>query len=471
MSLWSCKEAQRATGGEVRGSWIASGISIDSRSLNEGELFAALSDRRDGHEFAASALSAGACAAMVSRMPEGLPPDAPLLIVPDVLAGLRGLAAWRRRQIRGRVIAVTGSVGKTSTKDMLRVILSGQGNTHAAVRSFNNHWGVPLTLANMPVETDFAVIEIGMNHRGEIAPLSRLARPHVGLITEIAPAHLEAFDSLDGIASEKAALFAGLENGGVAVVNSGSPGFSIMEDAAVSAGAEIVRFGSLAGDHYRLADARTVAAGTVIKIARNGSHHCAMLNAFGSHFARNALGAIAAAEAAGADPDVAALDLRQWNPPPGRGDFAEIQLHPERPPLRLIDDAFNANPASVAAALEAIAARRSAAPELRGRTIAVLGDMLELGGSEREMHEAIADLSSLEHVTRIHCAGPLMRRLHNRLPPDKRGEWRESAEEIAAIAGRIVAPGDLVLVKGSKSSRISIVADAIRGMGAGRIRS
>ncbi len=471
MSLWTGTEARQATGGALRGSWSASGVSIDSRTIAEGELFAALADRRDGHQFAAAALDAGAAAAMVSRIPAGLPPGAPLLVVPSVPAALRGLAAWRRRRTGGKIIAVTGSVGKTSAKEMLRVILSSQGKTHAAAHSFNNHWGVPLTLANMPADADFAVVEIGMNRPGEIAPLSRLARPHVGLITEIAPAHLAAFGTLDGIAAEKASLFSGLENGGSAVVNSGSPGIRVIEARAAAAGAEIVRFGSNADDQYRLKEMRAVANGTVVKVKRRAGCHWVMLNSFGAHFARNALGAIAAAEAAGADPDVATLDLRQWKPPSGRGDVTEIQLHPDRPPLRLIDDAFNANPSSVAAAFEALAARRAAAPEQGGRVVAVLGDMLELGRGERGMHEAIAGLASLEHFTQIHCAGPLMRSLHNRLQTDKRGEWRPSAEEIAAVVGRLVAPGDTVLVKGSKGSRISIVADAIRRMGGARGRA
>jgi len=216
--LWSAAEAAAATGGEAIGNWQASGVSIDSRSLHPGDLFVALKDARDGHAFVAQALAAGAAAALVSYRPEGVAVGAPLLVVPDVPAALVALGAAGRARTTARVIAVTGSAGKTSTKEMLRTVLGGQARVHAAQDSYNNHWGVPLTLARMSADCDFAVIEIGMNHPGEIAPLARLARPHVALITTIAAAHLAAFDSIEAIAREKAEILAGLEPGGIAVL-------------------------------------------------------------------------------------------------------------------------------------------------------------------------------------------------------------------------------------------------------------
>ncbi|MEC8668817.1 MAG: Mur ligase family protein, partial [Pseudomonadota bacterium] len=219
MTLWTAEEAARATLGEARGDWSVTGVSIDTRTIRPGDLFVALSAARDGHDFVAQALEKGAGAALVSRIPEGVPADAPLLIVPDVLPGLEALGRAARARIDGKVVAVTGSVGKTSTKEMLRTVLGGPARVHAAEASYNNHWGVPLTLARMPRDTEIAVIEIGMNHPGEIAPLSRLARPHVAMITTVGTAHLEAFDNIDGIAREKASIFAGLMPEGWAVVN------------------------------------------------------------------------------------------------------------------------------------------------------------------------------------------------------------------------------------------------------------
>ena len=195
-ALWTAAEAAAATGGQATLPFTASGVSIDSRSLEAGDLFVALKDVRDGHDFVAQAFARGAAAALVTHRPEGVAADAPLLIVPDVLEALGRLGAAARARTRAKVVAVTGSVGKTSSKEMLRAVLSGQGRTHAAEASFNNQWGVPLTLARMPAATEYAVIEIGMNHPGEIAPLARLAQPHVVLITTVAAAHLEAFDSV-----------------------------------------------------------------------------------------------------------------------------------------------------------------------------------------------------------------------------------------------------------------------------------
>ncbi len=210
MILWTAQDAAAATQGRLTADWQATGVSIDTRTLAPGDLFVALTDIRDGHDFVAQALQKGAAAALVSRIPDGLPADAPLLIVDDVLKALERLGAAARARARARVVAVTGSVGKTSTKEMLRTLLSGQGKVHAAEASYNNHWGVPLTLARLPADADFAVVEIGMNHPGEIEPLSRLAAPHVAMVTTVAPAHLEAFDSIEGIAHEKASIFRGL---------------------------------------------------------------------------------------------------------------------------------------------------------------------------------------------------------------------------------------------------------------------
>ncbi len=469
-ALWTSRQAAAATGGTASRDWQATGVSIDTRSLRPGDLFVALKDVRDGHDFVARALAQGAAAAMVSRRPEGVPPDAPLLMVEDVQAALEALGRAGRARSRARVVAVTGSVGKTSAKEMLRRVLAGQGRVHAAERSFNNHWGVPLTLARLPERADFAVVEIGMNRPGEIGPLAALARPHVALITTVAAAHLAAFDGLEAIAAEKAAIFGGLEPGGVAVLPSGLPVSGILERAARAAGARLLRFGTDEGADYRLGDVALSDAATVGRLRHAGGALLFRIGAPGRHFAHNAAGVLAAAAALGADLDVAACDLGQWRVPPGRGTRERIVLDvvDDHLSIDLIDDAFNANPASMAAALEVLAAaepRHGVGRVARGRRIAVLGDMLELGADEARMHRAIADLPAMAAVDRVHCVGPRMRALFEALPPERRGEWHDSAEAMAARAHAIADAGDVVLVKGSKGSRVSLVVDAIRKLG------
>lgn len=460
--LWTAHEAAQATGGQAQGDWVATGVSIDSRSLQPGDLFIALSDGRDGHDFAAHALARGAAAAMVSRHPPGVAPDAPLLMVDDVLAGLTALGAAGRARSAARVIAVTGSVGKTSTKEMLRVMLADRGRVHAAEASFNNHWGVPVTLARLPRTADFAIVEIGMNRPGEIAPLARLARPHVAMITTIAPAHLEAFDSIDGIAREKADVFAGLEPGGHAVFPADLPTSAILDAAARAAGARCWPFGVAPAPVGQTAIRHS--DGSAILSARvQGTALHVRLDGAGAHFARNALGCLGVAAALDVDLALAAQGLGRWTPPAGRGAVARIRLDPVEPDsFTLIDDAFNANPASVAAALAVLA---SLAPDRGGRRIAILGDMLELGPEEAALHAALADDPAMASVDLVHCCGPRMAALWARLPDEKRGQHAESAETLGKVAHRLVAPGDIVLVKGSKASRVARVVDALSNLG------
>ncbi|PWE34064.1 UDP-N-acetylmuramoyl-tripeptide--D-alanyl-D-alanine ligase [Maritimibacter sp. 55A14] len=467
-ALWTSAAAVAATGGQVRGDWVALGVSIDTRSLRPGDLFVALTDRRDGHDFVAKALAAGAAAALVSRVPEDVAEDAPLLIVPDVLAALEALGRAGRARSQAKVVGVTGSVGKTSTKEMLVAALEGQGRVHAAEKSFNNHWGVPLTLARLPEDADFAVIEIGMNHPGEIAPLSRLARPHVGLITTVAAAHLEAFDGLEAIAREKGALAEGLEPGGTMVLNADIATFPILR--AMAGGAHVLRFGEDVEADVRALSVTLSAQATVVKADVARAPLVFKIGAAGRHFAMNALGVMAVVQALGADCALAALGLAGWAPPAGRGTRGWVQLDGVEPGagIELIDDAFNANPASMAAALAVLAAAEpvhDVGRIARGRRIAVLGDMLELGPREAALHAALADDPAMQTITRVHCVGPRMAALWEALPPERRGERADDAEALAARAHALVDPGDVVLVKGSKGSRVSLVVDALRRLG------
>ena len=445
-ALWTATEAAAATGGRAQGDWACTGVAIDTRAIAPGDLFVALKAARDGHDFVADALAKGAAAALVSHLPEGVAPDAPLLVVPDVLAALEALGRAGRARSPARVLAITGSVGKTSTKDMAAVALAPQGRVHAAEASYNNHWGVPLTLARMPRDTDFAILEIGMNHPGEIEPLARLARPHVALITTIAPAHLEAFDSIDGIAREKAAIFAGLEDGGTAVLPADLDHTPILRDG--TGNARIIAFGRN-GD-ARLMSAHAEDGATRVEAKIDGKPLAFTLASAGEHFAMNAVGVLAAIAALGADPSRAAAALQDWRPFRGRGGVEDLAG------VTLLDDSYNANPASLAAGLDTLARLRP------GRRVAILGDMLELGADELALHRAIAGWPQMRDVALVHACGPRMRALMEALPAERRGHWSETAPELCARAGELVRDGDVVLVKGSKSSGVASVVDALR---------
>jgi UDP-N-acetylmuramoyl-tripeptide--D-alanyl-D-alanine ligase len=465
--LWTAADAAAATAGRSQGDWAVTGISIDSRYLQPGDLFVALTAVRDGHDFVAHALQNGAVAALVSRIPDGVPKDAPLLLVADVLDGLTALGAAGRARSNAQVIAVTGSVGKTSTKEMLRDMLSGQGRVHAAEASFNNHWGVPITLARLPVSADFAIIEIGMNHPGEIAPLAALARPHLAMITTIAAAHLEAFADLDAIAVEKASVFTGLEGTKLAVFPSDSAQTPILAAAATAVGATQWTFGENAPNVQTKA-LRHTADCLVLEVCVSGVDVIVRLQGAGAHFARNAVGCLAVAQALGLNIALSALGIGRWTPPAGRGRREQVLIDPaENESFTLIDDAFNANPESMAAALTMLAdipLERDASGRL-GRRVAVLGDMLELGVQELALHEAVAQHPSMASIDKVHCAGPRMAALYALLPDHQRGLHVERAEALGASAHHMVRPGDIVLVKGSKGSKVSRVVDVLRNLG------
>ena len=467
--LWTSAEAVAATGGTTPCDWQAGGVSIDTRTLQPGDLFVALKDVRDGHDFVAQALAKGAAAALVSHVPEGVSPDAPLLLVPDVLAGLEALGRAARARTAAKVIGVTGSVGKTSTKEMLRAMLTGQGAVHAAEASYNNHWGVPLTLARMPAATDFAVIEIGMNHPGEIAPLARMADLDIAIITTVAPAHLFAFENIDGIAIEKAAILEGLRPDGTAILPAGLPVSGILTAAAERLGRAMVTFGADAPADWHFAALQLGEDASVVQAASPSGLRLFRVCSPGRHFASNALAVLATAEALGLDPALSAQGLGRWHPPAGRGQRERIMTDCiEGLGFDLIDDAFNANPASMAASLEVLSVLKPQDGVGRvgqGRRIAVLGDMLELGETEAALHAEIADHPAIASIALLHCVGPRMKALHDRLPVGKRGLWAETAAELLPRAATLADAGDVVLVKGSKGIKVSLIVDALRKLG------
>ncbi len=467
--LWTAKDAAAATGGKVGSDWVANGVSIDTRTLEPGDLFVALKAARDGHDFVAQALANGAAAALVSRIPEGVDNAEKLLLVDDVQAGLEALGEAGRARFKGRVVAVTGSVGKTSTKEMLRTVLGAQGSVHAAEKSYNNHWGVPLTLARMPADRDFAVIEIGMNHPGEIAPLAKMARPHVAMVTIVAPAHLAAFESLEGIAREKASIFEGLEPGGVAVYNGDLPVSPILREAALRYATKLLSFGEAKGNHHRVTEVRVQDACTVVKGQAWRTPILYKVMVPGRHFAVNGMGVLAVVAALKLDRALALAALGQWQAGAGRGLRERIQLDrvDERLSLELIDDAYNSNPASLGASLEVLAAAHvvdHVGRHDKGRRVAYLGDMKELGQGEVALHEALADSPHMAKIDIVHCVGPLMRNLWAKLPLEKRGHWTETSDKMAERVMHDLDAGDVVLAKGSLSMGLGRVVDAIRKM-------
>jgi UDP-N-acetylmuramoyl-tripeptide--D-alanyl-D-alanine ligase len=469
MSLWTSAEAAAATGGQAVGDWVCEGVSIDTRTLQPGDLFVALKDIRDGHDFVAQALEQGAGAALVSHIPQGVAADAPLLIVEDVLAGLEALGRAARARTGAKVAAVTGSVGKTSTKEMLLAMLSDQGRTHASVASYNNHWGVPLTLARMPKETEYAIIEIGMNHPGEIAPLARMAAPDVAMVTTVAAAHLEAFDNIAGIAIEKASIFEGVRPGGVAVINADIEHAAILMAKAVDCRLREMEFGTH-GFQFKLMDVSVQAETTVVQADADGTPLLFKIATPGRHFAMNALGALAVVKALGADLALAAQSLGRWQPYQGRGVRERIYLDlvDTHMTLDLIDDSYNANPTSMAAALEVLAASEvthDIGRVSKGRRIAFLGDMKELGPDAVALHAGLAHLDAVKSLDVVHCVGPLMRALYDLLPEHQRGDWTETSAEMLQGLRQKLDSGDVVLAKGSLSMKLGSIVDAIRKMG------
>jgi UDP-N-acetylmuramoyl-tripeptide--D-alanyl-D-alanine ligase len=466
--LWTVDDMAAAMGAERQGALppAISGLSIDSRTIAPGEAFFALTgDNRDGHEFVRAALAAKAGLAVVAadRRAE-LSPDAPLLIVPDVLAALRALAAAARARTAAKVIGVTGSVGKTSTKEALRLALANDGETHASVASYNNHWGVPLSLARCPASARYAVLEMGMNHAGEIEPLSRLARPHVAIITTIAPVHLEFFGTLAKIADAKAEIFLGLEGDGVAILNRDNSQFGHLKRRAREARvARIVAFGERAKSDARLIkyalhpDCSTVAADIL------GTEITYKIGAPGRHLVHNSLAVLAAAALVGADLALAALALAEFSPVAGRGAVTTIELPGGT--ARLIDESYNANPASVAAAL-ALLGQAPVGP--RGRRIAVLGDMLELGPHGRALHRRLSAAVEANAIDLVFCCGPLMRALWQALPAGRRGGYAENAAALEPQVVSAIHGGDAVMVKGSLGSRMAPIVTALQKLAARR---
>ncbi len=459
--LWVSADAQRATGGGVTVEWQCDGIASDSRKIRHGDLFIALTGPNfDGHGFVAEALAKGAAAAMVERHPEDVPEDAPLLIVDDVLEALDRLAGAARERCKGRIIAITGSVGKTSTKEALAHVLGAQASTYASPASFNNHWGVPLSLAALPADAAFGIFEIGMSHAGEISVLSKLVRPHAALVTTVEEVHLEFFDSVAAIADAKAEIFDGIVEGGVAILNYDNPYRSQLAEAARMQGVcgkqDIICFGVHPHATLRLVEETQGDQDGGGVIDKGGERISFGIGAPGHHWVLIGLAVLATVYAVGADVRRAALDLSGVKPLPGRGKRYEIAIGDGA--FTLIDESYNANPSSMRAAIALLA---TAAPGPGGRRIAVLGDMLELGDEAPAMHEALADSLIRSEVDLVFTVGAQMAYLRDVLPRAMRAGHGARSGDLATPVAAVVKDGDVVMVKGSLGSRMATIIAAL----------
>lgn len=459
--LWTFDDLVQAAGGrgDRESGAPVTGLSIDTRTLEPGDVFVALKDQRDGHEFVTNAFEAGAAAALVSDGYISNERDGPLIRVADVQKALEkiGRAARARLAPDARVIAVTGSAGKTGTKDMLRAALSRIGPTHGADKSFNNHWGVPLTLARMPAGTRFGVFEIGMNNAGEITPLTAMVRPHVAIVTTVEAVHLAQFESVEAIAEAKAEIFSGLEPGGTAIINRDNAHYDVLRRHAEEAGARVVSFGQDARADVRSNALEIAAEGTGIEIAIGAREFHFRVGVPGVHIAMNALAVAAAIDAVGADVEPALDALATVAPPPGRGVRTELSLGNGH--ILLIDESYNANPASMRAAFAVLGSvPRAAYP----RRVAVLGDMLEMGADAKSHHLALKEAVDAAGTDLVFASGPNMEHLFRALPPERQGAWTLRPGDIEEPLVARLRAGDVVMVKGSNGSRMGPVVEALK---------
>ena len=450
--LWTSAEAASATGGQTHGRWSATGVSIDSRSVEAGDLFVALAGpNHDGHDYVQAAFDREAVAAMVSRQPEARSQGTPLLLVVDTFEGLRTLADTARERSDAHIVAITGSVGKTGTKELLAAALASCGSTLASAGNLNNHIGVPLSLARLPRGAAYGVFEIGMNHPGEIGPLSRLLRPHTALVTTIAAAHTEFFTGLDAVADAKAEIFEGLESGGSAVLNRDNAYFERLAADARSAGAgRIISFGESPKAEARLLAWQPATSGGSVTAEIDGAAFEYEIAFSGRHWALNSIAVLACVHAAHAPIKLAARALRTVGPGAGRGERRRIPLAGGF--CELIDESYNASPAAVRAAIATLAETAPLARE--GRRLAVLGDMLELGEAAERWHAELAGDLESAGIDLVFTAGPLMAYLYAALDPTRRGGHAPDSDGLTGMLRAELRPGDVVLVKGSLGSRM-----------------
>ena len=458
-ALWQWDELIAAAGARAEGTPAAAiaGFSIDSRTLRPGDVFVALGAERDGHDFVGDAFAAGAAAALVSEGYRRSPNDGALLRAAGTLAALETVGRAARLRSNARIVAVTGSAGKTGTKEMLRLCLSEAGATHASEKSYNNHWGVPLTLARMPPGAEFGVFEIGMNHAGEIAPLTRLVRPHVAVITTVEPVHLEYFPSVEAIAEAKAEILLGLVPGGTAILPHENAHFALLRDRASAVGASVVSFGYAETAGVRCIQASLDAGGSSVIAGIGSQRFPYRIGAPGEHYVKNSLAVLAALQAVRADAMRCLRALVGASAPAGRGARRVLEV-PGGGRILLIDESYNANPASMRAALAAVATvPRDDFP----RRIAVLGDMLELGQASADLHRGLGAAVDAAGIDLLFACGPMMKALFDSVEPKRQGAWAPNSAQLEPALLRAVQAGDAVTVKGSLATRMAPLVAAL----------
>ncbi|MDE2264384.1 MAG: UDP-N-acetylmuramoylalanyl-D-glutamyl-2,6-diaminopimelate--D-alanyl-D-alanine ligase [Alphaproteobacteria bacterium] len=450
-TLWTSAEAESATLGQASHSFVVTGLSLNSRTLKPGDLYVAIKgETRDGHDFVHAAFEAKAGAALVSRRPDGVADDAPLLMVANTQRALEDLARAARARSDAKIIAVTGSAGKTTTKEMLKLAFGALGPTHVSGASFNNHWGVPLSMASLSREVAFGVFEIGMNHFGEIRSLVSIVRPHVALITTVAPAHLEFFGNTESIADAKSEIFESIVPGGAALIPSDNPyAERLLARARQFHVGRVLTFGAEPGSDARLLSYEESGEGARVKADVLGRPVDFRIGAPGRHIATNALGGLLSVAAADGDVLNAAAALKTFAALKGRGARFRAGA------VDVIDESYNANPASMTAALALLG-------QSQGRRIAVLGDMLEMGADARTHHAGLTDAIGAARVDLVFLCGPLMKALWDALPMERRAVYAPTSAELVAGLMSALREGDTVLVKGSNGIRMSVIVDALK---------
>ena len=463
--LWTSNDAAIATGAAETADWCADGVSIDTRTLKKGDLFIALrGPKYDGHHFVAEAIDKGAAAAIVDRKPAKLSRNTPILLVEDTLKALRNLGQYARRKTSAKIIAVTGSVGKTGTKDALFHVLSGQGKTTASLASHNNHFGVPLSLARMNADDKFGIFEIGMSQKGEIASLSKLVLPHIAIITTIEAAHIEFFKSLEEIADAKGEIFQGLDKNGTAILNLDNPHFTrLRKSASQQKIKNIISFGSKSTANAKIISSTISNEGSNNEATIFGRRIRYWLNLPGTHHITNSLAVLATIHALDVNLESAAKTLGEIQALPGRGRHHKLLLPSGT--FTLIDESYNANPASMKAAIKTLGSIQIA---FQGRRIAVLGDMKELGRESKKFHADLGSYLVKNGIDRVYATGNDIRAMFDELPKTIQGKFSSCIEIVLESLLEELCTGDVVMVKGSFTSGMRHVASVLRSKFSGR---
>ena len=460
-TLWNAVDVANATECKAVSDWNATGVSIDSRTLRSGDLFVALSGPKfNGHDYVIDAFRRGASASLVSHRPKGINKNAPVLEVKDTFVGLNRLGIAGRARAKGKIIAITGSVGKTGVKAAIAKLLSRQATVSYSLGGLNNQFGVPLSLARMPEDAEFGVFELGMNHPGELTELSRMVRPLVAVVTTVEYAHLQFFSSLEEIAEAKAEVFKGLQDGGIAILNRDNLGYEILKNAAISAGAGIVTFGSHKDADFKVNSFKLCSDDSLVNASFKSFELSYRLKIPGYHWVLNSLAVLAAIHCVGADVLDAARAFGSVTPIQGRGSRQHIKA--VNFSFELIDDSYNASPASINAALDVLSRIELRTP---GRRIAVLGDMLELGSNSQTLHMELAANILNNKIDLVYAVGPRMRDLFDTLPTQNQGGWSETSDKILTFLVSQLKNNDVVLVKGSLGVRMSKIVDGLVALG------